>query len=224
MGLMTAGLLTTAALSAGCNPLELGYFLFGPEPKIEASLKQIASTDKERTVRAVVLVSNDANSSMDFVRADVELSHLVVNKMRDQCKYNNEKVELISPTKVNEFKNKHPDWRTIPPEKIGTHFDADYVIDLEINKLSLYEYGSANQIYRGRAEISITLFDVNNPDEGAERSEFNYVYPSDSIQGVPIDDKPKEKFIEDFYKSLAEKITWHFTAHPTREAFSFRGE
>ncbi len=218
-GVGLAVLAAAAVLAAGCNPMEIGYFLFGPEPRIEAALKKIASDDKNHTVKAVVLVSNDLNTSTDFFRADRELCARVVDKLRDQCAYNKEKVELVSPAKVEEFKNKHPDWRTIPLDEVGSHFNADYVIDLEINKLSLYEYGSSNTIYRGRAEVSITLFDVNHPDDGAMTQEFSWVYPGDSSQGVPIDDKPKAVFLAEFYKSVATQIAWHFTSHPTMDGF-----
>ena len=73
---------------------------------------------------------------------------------------------MVSASKVDEFKNRHADWRTMPLDEIGSHFNADYVIDLEINKLSLYEVGSYNQIYRGRTEISINLCDVKNRTKG----------------------------------------------------------
>ena len=43
---------------------------------------------------------------------------------------------------------------------------GDYVIDLEINAVTLYEQGSANTLFRGHAEISIDVVDVHKPAEG----------------------------------------------------------
>src|SRR5262245_1522643 len=141
--LLLAGLTTVLTTSSGCNLLSVPFFLFGPEPKIEASLKRISKDKKEQTSRVVILVNNElSNASTDFVRADRDLGHLVSNALKEACKYNDEKIDIVPAAKVEEFKNRHDDWRTMPLEEIGRRFYADYVIDLELNKLTLFEYGS----------------------------------------------------------------------------------
>jgi hypothetical protein len=218
LGLVLAALMLAMVTSSGCNMLSIPFFLFGPEPKIQASLKKLASEERDKVVRVVVLVTND-HANSDFIRADRDLGNLIVAKLKDCFKYNEEKVEVVSASKVEEFKNRHDDWRTMPLDEIGNHFNADYVIDLEIAKLSLFEHGSYNQIYRGRSEISITVCDVKNPDEGAMSEEFSWIFPKDSAQGVHIDDQPKAKFRDEFYKAIATQIAWRFTSHPTSEDF-----
>jgi hypothetical protein len=218
MGLVLAGLMLAMSASSGCNLLSLPFFLLGPEPRIEASLKKIASKNKDKPVRVVVLVSYD-NPTSDFFRADRDLSNIVAAKLKECCKYNDEKIEVVSASKVDEFKNLNSEWRALSLEDIGTHFEADYVIDLAINKMSLYETGSQGGLYRGRAEISITLCDLKNPDEGTMSEEFTWVYPTDSNGPVDVMDKPKEVFRGDFYRSIATQIAWHFTSHPTAQDF-----
>ena len=44
-------------------------------------------------------------------------------------------------------------------------FDSALETYLEINKLSLYENGSSNMLYRGQAEISLSLVNVKDADE-----------------------------------------------------------
>jgi hypothetical protein len=214
--------LLTAVLAGGCNPLQLPFFLFAPEPKIEASLKRLAAKDKDKTVRVVVLVSHDLNKvSADFIGADRALANLVASTLREQCKANKEKVEVVPTTKVEEFKNKHPDtWRTMPLDEIGRRFDADYVIDLELTHLSLHEPKSSG-FYRGRAQVSITLMDVNEPDEPIS-DEFNWNFPGDVTQGIPVEDTTLPAFRLAFYKSLATQLAWHFTGHTTADDFRER--
>jgi hypothetical protein len=212
-------LLLTALAASGCNILSVPFFLFGPEPSLDAKLKKLASDDRDKTVRVAIVV-NDRAMTSDFIGVDRDLTQFVVAKLKEQCKYNKEKVEVVAPAKVLDYKNNHLDvWDTMDLREVGKHFDADYVVDLEITKMSLFEYGSFNQLYRGRAEVSVTLVDVKNEEEGLERTEISHVYPNDSTQGIPIDDKVKQVFRAEFYKSLATQIAWHFTSHPTRDDY-----
>ncbi len=214
---LLASLVVVAALGSGCNLLSVPFFLLGPEPKVEPLLKKLASDSKDKEVKVVVLAYGGLETRPEFLRADRELSNLLVRQLKEHCKYNGEKVALVAPAKVEEFKNTHPDWHTMNLEDIGSRFDANYVIYLEINKLSLYETGSANLIYRGRADITVSLVDVDHPDEGVMQKEFTCEYPGDASGGVPIDDKNQRVFLAEFYKQLAVELSWHFTSHPTRE-------
>lgn len=212
-GVLLAGLMAAVLTSAGCNVLSVPFFLFGPEPKIEATLKKIASDERDVTVRAAVLVSCTGIDS-DFAYAERDLANLVVNKLREQCKYNNEKVEVLSPVKVGEYKNRNPNWRASDLTEIGHDLDVDFVIDLEIRKLSLYDLGRQSGLYRGRADVLVTLCDVNNPDEGQEQTDFTFNHPGDTSLGVSITDMPQSEFKKQFYQALATQLAWHFTSHP----------
>src|SRR5262245_55288726 len=90
MGLVGAGLVFAMITSAGCNLMSLPFFILGPEPKIEASLKKIADKDKKKLVRVVLLVNNDLNANSDFFRADRDLSNYIAAKIKGCCKYNKE--------------------------------------------------------------------------------------------------------------------------------------
>ena len=66
---------------------------------------------------------------------------------------------LASPQQVERFKSETPNWKRLSLEEIGKHFQADYVICLEIESASLYEMGSSNQLYRGRFQANMTGWD-----------------------------------------------------------------
>ena len=96
MGLALAGLMFAMVTSAGCNILSLPFFIFGPEPRIEASLKKLADEDKKKLVRVVILAS-DLNPNADCIRADRDLSNWVVVKLKEFCKANGENIEVVAP-------------------------------------------------------------------------------------------------------------------------------
>jgi hypothetical protein len=217
--LLPALLLVTLACTFGCNPLTFPFFL-GPESSIPPQLKKLASDDKTQQVTAVVLTYSGLETRPEFLRADRDLGNLIVKQLRESFKDNGENVKLVPPSKVEEFKNTHPTWHTMELAEIGKHFDADYVIYLEIGHLSLYEPGSANSLYRGRADLTVNLVDVNQPDEAPDTKELNITYPTESGgMAIPAEDKSPQLFKAEFYKRLATQVAWQFTAHLTADDY-----
>ena len=71
-----AVLVLAAFLPAGCNMLAVPFFLFGPEPKIEPSLRSIAPKDKEKDRKVVVLTySNNIEMRPELLRADRDITN-----------------------------------------------------------------------------------------------------------------------------------------------------
>jgi hypothetical protein len=98
--------------------------------------------------------------------------------------------------------------------EIGRFFKADYLIYLELNKLSLYEPGSYNQMLRGRAEISISVVDMQHPDDTEEPEVKRYVYPADSRGAEAVDlDTPPSLFRQKFLAYVAKRLSWNFCPH-----------
>jgi hypothetical protein len=217
--LLPALLLLTVVCTLGCNPLIFPFFL-GPESTIPAQLQKVASDDKSQQVKVVVLTYIGLETRPEFLRADRDLSNLIVKQLREGFKANGENVKVVTPSKVEEFKNNHPDWHNLELTEIGRRFDADYVIYLEVGRLGMYEPGSANLLYRGRAELTVNLVDVNRPDETPETKELNIQFPTDSGgMAVPADEKSPQLFRAEFYKRIATQVAWQFTAHLTSEDY-----
>src|SRR5262249_7495442 len=125
------------ALGAGCDIFALPFFLFAPEPKREAELLKLASAGKTQQVRVALLAANTLEMRPEFLRADYQLSDLLAHRLVELCQYNRENVVVLSPRKVEEFKNAHPNWNRGEMElaEIGRLLKADYVINLEIQSL-----------------------------------------------------------------------------------------
>jgi hypothetical protein len=215
-----AGVFGAAALCGGCDAGTLAYFMM-PETRQPAELKRLASDDKKREVRAVVLSYMALEPRAEFFQADRQLSELVAKQIAEISATNEERLTIVAPRKVEEYKSTHPAWHDdIDMSKIGRHFRADYVIYIEINSMGLYEKGSANQLYRGQSNVSVAVIDVNRPDDTPERRERTYVYPSDAKGPIPVDGETNPlEFRQMFLSYIAKRVAWCFTAHPKREGY-----
>jgi hypothetical protein len=214
---IAAVLLGAVVLGLGCGPMQLPYFLLQGESTAPPGLKKIAADGKEVTV--AVLVSGGLETRPEFRSADRALTQRIVKKMGEAFKESKEKVKVVSATKIDAFKNTHPNWRTMEKDEIGRMLDADCVVYVEINELSMYKKGSANMLYQGQALLTINLIDVNNPDEPPETKELTITHPGETLDSIPVDDKSPGAFLAEFYDKAAAQVAWQFTAHSTAEDF-----
>ena len=155
----------------------MAYFLF-PEAKHEAEMKKLASDDNKEVRVAILTYSTDLETRPELIQADRSLSELLAAKLRELCEANNENVTIVNPHKVEEFKLSHPNWQQEPNlADIGRQFKADYLIYIEISKLSMYETGSKQTLYHGQASLSVQVVDVNKPEESPLPKPVSFVYP-----------------------------------------------
>jgi hypothetical protein len=209
-----------AVLACSCMPLgSLPYFLGGQDPTDPPALKKLASEDKDKEVKVAILIYGGMETRPEFHTADRDLSRRIVKKMGEAAKTNGEKLKMVSATKVDSFKSTHLNWRTMEKDEIGRTLDADYVVYVEINQLSMYKKGSANLLYQGQAQLTVNLIDVNNPDDPPESKDLTITYPNETLDSVPVDDKAPAVFLGEFYDKIATQVAWQFTAHPTSDNY-----
>jgi hypothetical protein len=206
------------AVSSGCNPQMLYFFL--PENRDKAQMLRLASEDNSKEVRVVILTySNKLETRSELIGAERELTQQFAVKLQEGCKDNNERVTIVNPRKLEDFKNAHPGWYESDPRDIGRHFHADYVIYLEVDQLSLFNKADMNSQYKGHVDIQVSLINVNEPDASTQRKEFVCSYPSDA-KAIPVDgDTPVTAFREQFFGFIAKKLSWYFTEHLPREGY-----
>jgi len=208
--------LCSASLLAGCNFPTAMYFLM-PDAKEPAEYKRLASDDKKKEVRVVLWTYSALDMRTEFIQADRLLTELLSKRIHKMSEENDEKVTVVSPRKVEDYKNTHPDWKALPLEQVGHYFKADYVISLEIDQLSLYEPNAHETLYRGRTHILVSLVDVKNPDETQQPREFTDVYPSDARGGLDSFDMPAMQFRQTFLEHVAKRLTYYFVNHQKRD-------
>src|SRR5262245_23618093 len=215
LALAAALLVGAALLSVGCSPLHAIAYFFTPEHR-EQPLCPLACADREVTV---VVLANFATPPPHgpLFRSDEDLAVGVTRMLEAQFKENGEKVKLVAQGLVKAYQNKNPRWRELPPQDVGKHFKADYVINLEINSISLADPKNAAYLYQGRADVAVTLTDVSKPvGEGVK---FDQPYSIQYPERGPMDrnDIGPVQFRALLLNRVAKDITYMFASHAPRE-------
>ena len=207
---------------SGCGDAgTMAYFLM-PEQRIEPKIKHLAlaKDDKKPAPRVVILTwTADLETRPEFINADRQLAENLGRELKDLAKGSEEKVEVISGRKVEDFKNNHPNWRQMELAEIGRKFGADHLIYLEINQMSLYEPGSNRGLMRGRANITITLVDVKQPDDLPRHETLSCIHPSDTPGPVPVEDMQPYQFQEKFLNYVSRQMSHYFSKYPREERY-----
>jgi len=208
--------LCSAALVAGCNFPANMYFLM-PESKEPAGYKRLASEDKKKEVKVVIWTYAPLETREEFVQVDRQLAEALAKQINEMSKENSEKVTVIPPRKVEVYKNQHPDWASLDPEQIGRYFEADYVINVEIDRLSLYEPQTHETLLRGRGQFLVKLVDVKHPDESPSPKRFTDTYPNEA-RFVDGSDMDRFGFRDVFLDHAAKHMAFLFVDHPRRDS------
>jgi hypothetical protein len=213
-----AGVLLAAVAGVGCNPLTVPFFMmFGVDSKFEPE-HRLATGDQESTV--LILAYTAPAAQTDRVGFDRQLATQIAQQLEKRCKANKEKIQIVPIHKVEKFKSDHPGWKTMGPSEIGKYFEADYVIDLEIVSVGLYEPGSHKTLYKGNCKIDLAVLDLHKPHDGPVfKKSISSEYPK-TRGPVPVaDDNNTEKFCDSFINRIATDICWLFTAHLSDEHY-----
>jgi hypothetical protein len=177
-------LASLAALS-GCNPAALAMMLMPFSDNMEQPRCKLASPREEKTIAVVTWFGNsEMQLYSELVPTADELSEKLVAILRERYKVSREQVKVVPSAQVRVYQNKLTS-KSWSPVQIGKQVKADYVIALEINRLSLHERGSSNMLLRGSTEIAVKVYDVaKQPGEQVIFDEiYNRTYPKDN----PID-------------------------------------
>jgi hypothetical protein len=214
-GLLWVALAMLAAV-CGCDLATMSYFLM-PEPRQPPQLKRLASDDKK--VKVVLLADMGLETRPEFARADMDLCNRLAGHLKQLFAENKEDVELVPQREVEQFKATHPTWRDLfHPAEVGKHFEADTVVYIEMRNLGLYEK-PGTILFKGRADLTLSVIDVKHPDEMPAQKNFSCVYPSDARGGVPTSDMHEMEFRQHFLDYLARRLSWNFAAYRKRDTY-----
>jgi hypothetical protein len=195
----------------------MAYFLL-PESKEQPELRRLASDDKKKEVKVVILTYAALDPRPESIQADRQLAEILAKELAQLCQENQERVSIVPPRRVEEYKNTHPSRRGYDPAEVGQHFKADYVIYIEMNKLTLYERGASDLLLRGRADMLVSVVDVKHPDETPDSREFTCVYPSDSKGAIDASaETPVMLFRQAFLQYVARRLSYYFAPHTKRD-------
>jgi len=206
-------------MSLGCNPATLN-FLAAPwvDDKVDPAYKMFAQ-DKEITL---VILSNFAHPQLhpDLQPAEMELAEKVASALRERCSANKHKLKLIPYAEARSHQVKQLVDGNPSPLEVGRKFKADYVLEMNIQSLSLYEKRSNPPLFRGEAEIAINLYKVDVKD--GDHKVFNKDYRGEGSP-TPFDagSTSPATFRAGFLTKMSRDIAKLFIAYPANERGPF---
>jgi hypothetical protein len=207
-------------LTIGCNPLATIGFLTYKDPVQPARCpfvpKEGAKKDDE--IKVALFVSQSTGQSFDFAGAENTIASEMARKIPELAKENKQNIEVIPSSKVNQFKFKNPTWKDMHASAWGKALGVDYVLEIHLDKLSLYQPGSRNQLYEGRAEVSVFMYDVA---EGvAEPKSYTHPFSFPKTGFRDATSIPLGTFKKDFLERLALELAEQHIDHKTRSGIA----
>jgi hypothetical protein len=203
-----------AVFTLGCNPLATLSFLTQSDPvkKAEYPLVFADGPKKGKEVVVAVFVSSAPGIGPVFAGSEGKLASDIAKKLPEMAKEYKQKLVVIEPSLVNKFKMNNPNWKLMHASEWGKKLNVDFVLDIHLEKMSLYQPGSLNMYYEGQADVTVDVYDV---DAGPGEPKYNYVhpfkYPHTSV--LPTDSIPQNRFKQDYLEHLAAELAMKHVSH-----------
>jgi hypothetical protein len=204
--------LASLVLTSGCNLLGAIYFaaiMLGMDTTTPP-----AFTFPEDARRVAVVTTADYTTQVHTAHLDHDLSEIVARKLFEgfDSDKKTRQIKIIKAGKVAKWQDEHPNWRSLDPVEIGRALEADYVIYLELSGVTYYEDGPSKQLYRGKADVAITVIRVDDEDgESFPLDELQFEFPKG--RPLPAADFPLNRFRAEFLNRLSDQIIWKFIPH-----------
>ncbi len=171
---VAAGLFAVAA--AGCSPTSLWWLMNSGNDK-KAPEIPLPPKEGKKEVTVAILASASPTLGMDpsFAGAERELAGLIGTRMVEETKEDRHPIRVIDQSKVEKLKLSSPqDWRAVNPAVIGKQLGADYVIDLTLTGMSIFQPEYGQELYQGRANVQVVVYDTAHPEKPFQ----DYIHPS----------------------------------------------
>jgi hypothetical protein len=212
---LAAVLLVMLVGGLGCNPIAtVGFLAYPFFPNNDEPAFPLTIHGKESKVVFVCVHEDNAVPNDAFRDTDQVLCRQLTNLLALQYKENKDKVTIVPVNKVYAYLREHKDWITQPKQDIGKHFDADFVVYLELGPMTMYEHKSNNALYRGNVEIRMTVIDTHQADgEGVKPDRFySCTYPPTCPEDAGA--MTPENFRARFLDRIAKDLVPYFATHP----------
>jgi hypothetical protein len=216
-----AGLVWAVVATSGCNIGALSYFLFAPDDRQPPECQYFASPKQE--IKVVFLVSVGTEIRPEFIRVDHDLSEMLVRSLRVKYQEDKATITIVPPSQVENFKDRNPNWQMKNMREVGNYFHADYVVNIDLDQLSLYEPRSLNQFFRGQGAVSVSVFDMRQPAPESKiwSNEFTFLYPTRGPEPVTLDNPNPVQFRSQFLAYMVKELSRCFAPYPRDDRYAF---
>ena len=218
-----AGVLLLIAVGLGCKPLALPFYLFNMnKPKLPSHYgfyEKAREAKDKKEIKIAVLVERGRGLSPDFIGSERTLGNLIVNNFKAGFEKNKERVTVVPVADVDKFKREHEEWRAMEGYEIARKLGVDYVIDMEVVSMSLYEPGSRH-LFRGQCVVSVRVID-SDKDAAELFAAHEYVkeFPGSGVTIAADSQTTPQQFQNQFLAKMAVDLTGLFTPLQTRARF-----
>jgi hypothetical protein len=122
-------------------------------------------------------------------------------------------IDVVNPREVDNWVDES-DWGDFRELAQAVH--ASKVLHIELADFELYK---GKTLYQGRADVTVTVYDMKNRANEIWRTHLGEVlYPVNS--GIPAQDKPVQQFEREFVDIVANRIAINFYRHDPNESFA----
>jgi hypothetical protein len=194
-----------AVAGVGCNPIALTYFLFRGDQKTPAEFPLPPREGQKEVTVALLISAPDAQ--WEFAALDRELAAVISRKFYEQTKDGKTPIRTVEQVKIDRFKANNPDWGAMSAAEIGAQLGADYVIELTVAAISLYEPGTGKYMYQGQATVEGTVTDV------AAGTQHAHYFANPRMDSRPASDMLMSQYKAKLLERIADEVTWKHVAH-----------
>jgi hypothetical protein len=201
-----------APAAIGCGPGTLWHLFGGGKDKIEPD-QPLPAKDGKKDVTVAILSSASPGLGIDFAGVDRELALMVGRKLVEESKEEKVKFVVIDQPKVDKYLSTHPNWKVASPGRIAKDLGADYLIDMSVQSLSMFQPDYGREAYSGRSTVQVAVYDADAPDSPLrEYVQVSSAPAKDTASGPPA------QYRQWFLNRVATEIAWRHIPHgPQRE-------
>jgi hypothetical protein len=219
----TVWLALAAVLTIGCSPIQTLGFLLHKDDKLPAKYplrpKEGPKKDKDEEIKLLILCDRGPNVPQEFAMIQNDLASALAKQISEVAKDNKEKFTVVSAAEVMKYKQGNPNWKSQHPSEIGKKFNADYVIDITLSNIGVYQAGSGREIYEGRAEVYVDVFETAlGKAEPKDKYVHPYTYPKTGM--IAASNLPLSQFKQMYVNQLALEILEKHLEHRPSEGLA----
>jgi hypothetical protein len=160
--------------------------------------------------KVVVVVRSLASDQFENETVPADLMKILTAKFGRNIK----KVEMVDYREVDEWlddsSNMLEDYR-----QIGRDLDAEMVVGIDLEGFSIYE---SQTLYRGRAKITVSVFDCETGNRIIEENLPEIIYPPN--MPVPASERNANDFRSRFVKVVSDHIGRLFYPYDPKELYA----
>lgn len=200
--------------AGGCSLFTMAGKMFFGDPKLPAAFRQSTKVDLADGEKTVLIIASTPESMKSKIPGvDVEIVDRVSRALRS-------KGVKVHPSKevLNWYDDRGSRWGS--PSEVAAAFEADYIIEIEVERFSHREDQSPD-LLRGKASGSVRAYEVRRSGDGPPQAlsvfarELDTTYPMHAPKPAHL--VSDRIFMEEFLGRVCLQIAQNFYDHGTGE-------